>query len=280
MSQASGPCARQVARRPSRAGGIARRMRRRHLGRPASRGGDVASSPADLATRRAADRPVPFTPSMMSHELYSNRNGFLDPGPGLAEPQEMPRNGRADQAALGAEPQARIGSTSARSMNSRLPPKWTRAPRPSRAMRARRPPSWPGHSTAGSSPTIRVSPSMPCKAHPACSRRAMPASLRRRGEQPQAAGGAFRRCPTIAAVPRFVAPLAVADPAGQIRLEAEGSCRGRIIREPRGTAGFGYDPLFLIPEYHKTFGELSPLVKHQLSHRSRAFAHLRPAWSG
>ena len=74
----------------------------------------------------------------------------------------------------------------------------------------------------------------------------------------------------------FRCALAVADPAGQIRLEAEGACRGRITREPRGTAGFGYDPLFLIPEYHKTFGELSPLVKHQLSHRSRAFAHLRP----
>ena len=51
---------------------------------------------------------------------------------------------------------------------------------------------------------------------------------------------------------------------------------GGLTREPRGAGGFGYDPLFLIPEYHKTFGELSPLVKHQLSHRARAFAHLRP----
>ena len=74
----------------------------------------------------------------------------------------------------------------------------------------------------------------------------------------------------------FRCALAVADPSGQIRLEAEGACRGRIIRELRGDQGFGYDPLFLIPEYHRTFGELSPLVKHQLSHRSRAFAHLRP----
>jgi XTP/dITP diphosphohydrolase len=74
----------------------------------------------------------------------------------------------------------------------------------------------------------------------------------------------------------FRCALAVADPSGAIRLEAEGACRGRIIREVRGTLGFGYDPLFLIPEYHKTFGELSPLVKHQLSHRSRAFGHLRP----
>jgi XTP/dITP diphosphohydrolase len=75
----------------------------------------------------------------------------------------------------------------------------------------------------------------------------------------------------------FRCALTLADPSGTIRLEAEGSCRGRITREPRGPGGFGYDPLFLIPEYHRTFGELSPLVKHQLSHRARAFAHLRPA---
>jgi XTP/dITP diphosphohydrolase len=73
----------------------------------------------------------------------------------------------------------------------------------------------------------------------------------------------------------FWCALAVADPAGTIRLEAEGACRGRVVRELRGPGGFGYDPLFLIPEYHQTFGELSALVKHQLSHRARAFAHLR-----
>ena len=73
----------------------------------------------------------------------------------------------------------------------------------------------------------------------------------------------------------FVCALALADPSGAIRLEAEGRCRGRITHEARGPGGFGYDPLFLIPEYHRTFGELSPLVKQQLSHRARAFAHLR-----
>lgn len=75
----------------------------------------------------------------------------------------------------------------------------------------------------------------------------------------------------------FVCALALADPTGTIRLEASGACRGRITRGPRGPHGFGYDPLFLIPEYHRTFGELSALVKHQLSHRSRAFVRLRPA---
>lgn len=75
----------------------------------------------------------------------------------------------------------------------------------------------------------------------------------------------------------FRCALALADPSGTIRLEAEGSCRGRITRHRRGPGGFGYDPLFLIPEYHQTFGELSSIVKHQLSHRARAFARLRPA---
>jgi XTP/dITP diphosphohydrolase len=74
----------------------------------------------------------------------------------------------------------------------------------------------------------------------------------------------------------FRCALALADPSGEVRIETEGTCRGRITRGPRGPSGFGYDPLFLILEYHQTFGELSSLVKHQLSHRSRAFARLRP----
>ena len=73
----------------------------------------------------------------------------------------------------------------------------------------------------------------------------------------------------------FHCALALADPLGTIRLEAEGLCRGRLTHENRGASGFGYDPLFLILEYHQTFGELSPLVKHQLSHRARAFGRLR-----
>jgi XTP/dITP diphosphohydrolase len=73
----------------------------------------------------------------------------------------------------------------------------------------------------------------------------------------------------------FCCALALADPSGMIRLEADGACRGLLTRELRGHFGFGYDPLFLVREYHKTFGELSALVKHQLSHRARAFARLR-----
>jgi XTP/dITP diphosphohydrolase len=74
----------------------------------------------------------------------------------------------------------------------------------------------------------------------------------------------------------FICALALAEPSGTIRCESVGSCRGRITREARGKYGFGYDPLFLILEYHQTFGELGALAKHQLSHRSRAFARLRP----
>ncbi len=88
---------------------------------------------------------------------------------------------------------------------------------------------------------------------------------------------ALEGCPDGARGAAFRCHLALSDPSGTIRLEAEGTCRGRILRELRGPGGFGYDPLFLIPEYGKTFGELGPLAKHQLSHRARAFARLRPA---
>lgn len=74
----------------------------------------------------------------------------------------------------------------------------------------------------------------------------------------------------------FVCSLALADPQGNVRAEARGECRGVIARAPRGQNGFGYDPLFLIPEYHRTFGELSVIVKHMLSHRARAFSSIRP----
>src|SRR5262249_29835896 len=74
----------------------------------------------------------------------------------------------------------------------------------------------------------------------------------------------------------YVCTAALADPDGNERAVVEGRCHGVITHERRGTGGFGYDPLFLIPEYHQTFGELSPRVKHALSHRGRALARLRP----
>ena len=74
----------------------------------------------------------------------------------------------------------------------------------------------------------------------------------------------------------YVCSVALSNPAGDIRIAAEGTCRGRILRQPGGSGGFGYDPYFLILEYHRTFGELSSLVKHRLSHRARAFAKFIP----
>lgn len=74
----------------------------------------------------------------------------------------------------------------------------------------------------------------------------------------------------------YVCHVAVADPTGQVRLSFESTCRGRIIDAARGTNGFGYDPYFLVREFHQTFGELSPLVKQQISHRARAFRRLIP----
>ena len=54
----------------------------------------------------------------------------------------------------------------------------------------------------------------------------------------------------------YVCTAALADPTGEVKAVVEGRCQGVITRERRGTGGFGYDPLFLIPEYHRTFGEL------------------------
>ena len=68
----------------------------------------------------------------------------------------------------------------------------------------------------------------------------------------------------------YVCHMALSDPQGVVQIACEATCRGRIAQQRRGTGGFGYDPLFIIPEYHATFGELGPAVKRALSHRSRA----------
>jgi XTP/dITP diphosphohydrolase len=70
---------------------------------------------------------------------------------------------------------------------------------------------------------------------------------------------------------RFVCVMAIADPNGQILHTAEGTCSGSIVRAiPRGTAGFGYDPIFVPDGYDRTFGELGDDVKRLISHRARA----------
>jgi len=79
---------------------------------------------------------------------------------------------------------------------------------------------------------------------------------------------------------RYVCHMALSDPSGRIRAESEGTCRGRIVFAGRGSRGFGYDPLFEVIEYHRTFGELSALVKTCLSHRARAARQLIPQLVG
>lgn len=73
----------------------------------------------------------------------------------------------------------------------------------------------------------------------------------------------------------YVSTAVLADPKGRVVGSAEGRCHGVIVTEPRGTGGFGYDPLFLVPEFGQTFGELPAEVKQSMSHRARAFAELR-----
>ena len=82
--------------------------------------------------------------------------------------------------------------------------------------------------------------------------------------------------PTEKRTAHYVCAVALSDPTGQIRVATEGRCCGRILREYQGSNGFGYDPMFLVPEFHKTFGELDPAVKRHISHRAKAFERAIP----
>jgi len=68
---------------------------------------------------------------------------------------------------------------------------------------------------------------------------------------------------------RFVCVIALAEPGRETEL-FEGECRGEVVPEWRGEAGFGYDPIFLVPGTGKTFGEMPPEEKRKYSHRARA----------
>lgn len=74
----------------------------------------------------------------------------------------------------------------------------------------------------------------------------------------------------------FVCVAACVFPDGR-ELTVRGQCRGTILSEERGTGGFGYDPIFCVPEYGCTFGELNQDVKNSISHRARAFTALASA---
>ncbi len=68
----------------------------------------------------------------------------------------------------------------------------------------------------------------------------------------------------------YTCHMALSNPEGNVRINCEGQCHGRIRFKESGEGGFGYDPLFELVEWHQTFGELSSGVKSILSHRARA----------
>ncbi|MFE4568621.1 non-canonical purine NTP pyrophosphatase [Paenibacillus chitinolyticus] len=113
------------------------------------------------------------------------------------------------------------------------------------------------------------------------------------GEPPAAASGAARApglpdgpeaadaaAPQVLSAARFVCALALVDPLRGDTLEAEGTCEGVIIAEPRGTDGFGYDPLFYLPERGSTMAELPLEEKNAISHRAAALRQFFERHSG
>ncbi|WP_432663166.1 XTP/dITP diphosphatase [Wukongibacter baidiensis] len=73
---------------------------------------------------------------------------------------------------------------------------------------------------------------------------------------------------------KFVSVISVAFPDGR-RLSVRGECKGIIGLEEKGTNGFGYDPLFIVPEYDRTFAELGSETKNKISHRAKALEKFR-----
>ncbi len=73
---------------------------------------------------------------------------------------------------------------------------------------------------------------------------------------------------------RFVCVLALADATGRIVLTTRDAVEGRVLRQPRGANGFGYDPLFMIDALGRTTAELPPQEKHRISHRGKALRRM------
>ncbi len=76
----------------------------------------------------------------------------------------------------------------------------------------------------------------------------------------------------------FICAIAVINPDGEEQT-VRGECRGMIAKRPAGRNGFGYDPIFYVPEYGQTMAEIEPVLKNRISHRARALAlaaHLLP----
>ncbi len=78
---------------------------------------------------------------------------------------------------------------------------------------------------------------------------------------------------------KFVSVITLVHPNGT-KIVARGECEGHVITAPRGTSGFGYDPLFVPEGYERTFAELTKDEKNKISHRSRALAQLSKSLKG
>ena len=94
-------------------------------------------------------------------------------------------------------------------------------------------------------------------------------AMERVNEELEATGGAYRRA-------NFTCALALAAPNGE-EIVTAGRVYGAIVWPPRGSRGFGYDPIFVADGHRETFGEMDPALKNQLSHRMRAFERLMQA---
>ena len=86
---------------------------------------------------------------------------------------------------------------------------------------------------------------------------------------------ALQGVPSAQRTARFRCVIAVARP-DSATLTVEGTCDGVILDAPRGSGGFGYDPVFLYPPLGQTFAEIAPAVKNRISHRARACNLLGP----
>jgi XTP/dITP diphosphohydrolase len=86
---------------------------------------------------------------------------------------------------------------------------------------------------------------------------------------------ALKGVPTEHRKARFRSVIALAVPGGAT-MTVEGRLDGYITDKPRGTEGFGYDPVFLVPETGKTLAEMGPVQKNALSHRFKALQAIRP----
>ena len=73
---------------------------------------------------------------------------------------------------------------------------------------------------------------------------------------------------------RFICSIALASP-DELFFAVEGRCEGFITEEPKGKNGFGYDPIFYIPDYDKTFAELNSSIKNRISHRAKALEQFK-----